>query len=80
MDRNNDIPLLLGHGLERLVSQDPGVRDEDMHAIECVEGSFHDGLSIFSRADGGYCPPTGWEKKGKDVRGEASDRIGSFYL
>ena len=34
MHRHNRIPLLLGHGGERAVSQDTGIRYKDVHASE----------------------------------------------
>lgn len=58
MDRNNNIPFLLRHGLERLVSQNPGVRDKYMGTTELVKSSFHDGIAIFSRAYGGCRLPS----------------------
>lgn len=49
----DSIPLSLGHGSERLVTEDTGVGNQDMNGSESVEGSFDDLLAIFGRRDCG---------------------------
>jgi hypothetical protein len=53
MDRKDNVPLLLSHGLERFVPQNAGVRNEYMDAAELVNGNFHDSFTIFGRTYSG---------------------------
>jgi hypothetical protein len=53
MNLENEVPLLLGHRLERFVAENPGVRDEDMYASKLFKSGFHDRFTILSGANRG---------------------------
>lgn len=50
MDSDNNIPFLIGHGHERLVTENTGIGNENMYATEFVNGSFYDLFAILCRA------------------------------
>lgn len=57
MNSENNIPLLLSHGLERLVAEDTGIGYENMHATELLQSDLYNFVAIFRRANSCYCLP-----------------------
>jgi hypothetical protein len=57
MNSENNVPLLLSHGLKRLVAKDTGIGYENMHATELLYGDLYNFIAIFRRANSCYCLP-----------------------
>ena len=57
MNSENNIPLLLSHGLERLVAEDTGIGYKNMHATELLHGDLYNFIAIFGRANSCCCLP-----------------------
>ena len=57
MNSENNIPLLLSHGLERLVAEDTCIGYENMHATELLHGDLYNFFAIFRRANSCCCLP-----------------------
>jgi hypothetical protein len=53
MNGKNVIPLLLSHGEEGFVAQNPCIRNEDVDTSKLAYGGFNESLAILSRADCG---------------------------
>ena len=59
VNRDDLVPHLLVHVLERLVSEDTGVGNEYVNGPECIDTGLDDSVSVFSGADSGDGVSTG---------------------
>lgn len=54
MDRHNEIPIRILHILERDISQNTGIVEEDIDAAEALNGCLDDSVSVLNTVVVGY--------------------------
>ena len=50
MNGNNGVPLLFGHGHERLIPQNTSIGDQDVDTAKGVQGGLDESVAVLSRA------------------------------